>query len=378
MTQRLAFAWWWTGGHVMPIAALIEHAVDHSDVCPKCKWYWIWSSKSLEYDVSQRYRRVCFLPILSGKWRSYGWWREKMRNLRDVVLLVIGIVQAVYYLLWYRIDCVFCKWWYVALPTIIAARLLRRRIVVHESDAVPGKTNRLAMRWASDVLCGLPIVDGADNKTDVSRQVGQLLSPSLWHTNSSSEWWVLQPQIQWWKEKTTILVLLWSQWSQTVLSTLLTLFASEMSTMAQYERIILTGRLNSDYADRFAAYGVEMYTFVDHDVLRWLYMRADWCISRGSATALAEQKLFDIRHMIVPLPHAGWNHQYHNACYFVEKYDDVMLLQDDTLYDALFSHLSTPLAKTNKSTTLKQRQDRLLQPIHDVRSILCPADEHPW
>jgi hypothetical protein len=44
------------------------------------------------------------------------------------------VFQSLVYLLRFRIDVVFCKGGYVALPVVVAAWILRKKILVHESD----------------------------------------------------------------------------------------------------------------------------------------------------------------------------------------------------------------------------------------------------
>lgn len=56
-------------------------------------------------------------------------------------------------------------------------------------------------------------------------------------------------------------------------------------------------------------------------VLDWLdktdqysvFSGTDIAITRGSATTLAELDAFQIKKIIIPLPHAARNHQYYNA-----------------------------------------------------------------
>jgi UDP-N-acetylglucosamine--N-acetylmuramyl-(pentapeptide) pyrophosphoryl-undecaprenol N-acetylglucosamine transferase len=55
-------------------------------------------------------------------------------------------------------DVVFCKGGYASFPTVLAARLLRIPVVVHESDAAFGKVNSWAARFAHSVAISYPEV----------------------------------------------------------------------------------------------------------------------------------------------------------------------------------------------------------------------------
>ncbi|MDR0859579.1 MAG: glycosyltransferase [Candidatus Peribacteria bacterium] len=77
------------------------------------------------------------------------------------------------YLQKYHIDAVFCKGGYVALPVVFAARFLRIKLVVHESDVHPGLVNRIASRYASAVFTGF------DKVLPNAITVGQILSDDI-------------------------------------------------------------------------------------------------------------------------------------------------------------------------------------------------------
>lgn len=52
---------------------------------------------------------------------------------------------------------VFCKGGFVCLPIGLAAALLRIPLVIHDSDAHPGLTNRILSRFASSIATGAPL-----------------------------------------------------------------------------------------------------------------------------------------------------------------------------------------------------------------------------
>ena len=64
-------------------------------------------------------------------------------NLRDGFKVLIGFFQSLFKLLAWRPDVIFIKGGYVCLPVGYAARLLKIPLVLHDSDAHPGLTNRL-------------------------------------------------------------------------------------------------------------------------------------------------------------------------------------------------------------------------------------------
>ncbi len=104
--------------------------------------------------------------IFSGKLRRYhntAWWKQlldiptTLQNIGDVLLLIIGFVQSVVLLLAWRPDVIFTKGGFVCLPVGIAAHLLRVPLVIHDSDAHPGLTNRILASWAKKIATGAPL-----------------------------------------------------------------------------------------------------------------------------------------------------------------------------------------------------------------------------
>lgn len=103
--------------------------------------------------------------ITAGKFRRYhgeSRWQHLapsilLPNIRDLCKVLIGCVQSFFGLLRWRPDVIFIKGGYVCLPVGYAARLLRIPLVLHDSDAHPGLTNRLLSPFAVRIGTGAPL-----------------------------------------------------------------------------------------------------------------------------------------------------------------------------------------------------------------------------
>ena len=62
--------------------------------------------------------------------------------------IFVGFWQSLFLLLKIRPAAVFVKGGYVGLPVGLAAAILRKPIITHDSDALPGLTNRVVGRYA--------------------------------------------------------------------------------------------------------------------------------------------------------------------------------------------------------------------------------------
>lgn len=87
-------------------------------------------------------------------------------------------------MLW-RPDVVFTKGGYVCLPVGLAAKILRIPLVIHDSDAHPGLTNRILSKWATSIATGAPLEYYPYPKA-ISRYVGIPIA-SEFHPFSVSE-----------------------------------------------------------------------------------------------------------------------------------------------------------------------------------------------
>jgi len=56
-----------------------------------------------------------------------------------------------------RPDVIFTKGGFVCLPVGLAAKVLRIPLVIHDSDAHPGLTNRILAKWATSIATGAPL-----------------------------------------------------------------------------------------------------------------------------------------------------------------------------------------------------------------------------
>lgn len=104
--------------------------------------------------------------IAAGKLRRYhgvSIWKQladiptTCKNIRDTALVAVGLVQSLWLLKRWKPDVVFSKGGFVCLPMGIAAHWLKIPLVIHDSDAHPGLTNRILARYARYIATGAPL-----------------------------------------------------------------------------------------------------------------------------------------------------------------------------------------------------------------------------
>jgi UDP-N-acetylglucosamine--N-acetylmuramyl-(pentapeptide) pyrophosphoryl-undecaprenol N-acetylglucosamine transferase len=94
-------------------------------------------------------------------------------------------MQSFVKLLLWRPDVVFTKGGYVCLPVGLAAKILRIPLVIHDSDAHPGLTNRVLSKWATAIGTGAPL-EYYDYPKKRARYIGIPITPDF-HPFSAHE-----------------------------------------------------------------------------------------------------------------------------------------------------------------------------------------------
>lgn len=137
--MKIGFVGGGTGGHFYPLIAVAEAL--RQDPVRQDLYYFGPNPYAPELlDVHQ----IEYVYVPAGKLRLY----FSIQNFFDVFRNFFGIFVAIIKLYIIYPDVIFSKGGYTSVPILIAARLLRIPVVIHESDAVPGRANLLAKKFA--------------------------------------------------------------------------------------------------------------------------------------------------------------------------------------------------------------------------------------
>lgn len=139
-----------SGGHILPNLALIEELQEKGGKLETDVLY-VGMKGAMEESMT-RDRGIPFTGIQAGKLRRYFDWR----NFTDVFRLVVGFFQSLVIVARFDPDTVFAKGGFVSVPVVLAAWVLRKRIITHESDVEPGLANRLIAHFADTVCLTFP------------------------------------------------------------------------------------------------------------------------------------------------------------------------------------------------------------------------------
>lgn len=143
--MRIVFVGGGTGGHFYPLIAIAEavisHAKENQELIPDL--YYMGPDP---YDEGSLYTSsITFVRCPAGKVRRY----SSGKNFLDLFKTFWGVCIAIEKLYYIYPDAIMSKGGYTSVPVVIAAWLLRIPIVIHESDATPGRANVLGARFAT-------------------------------------------------------------------------------------------------------------------------------------------------------------------------------------------------------------------------------------
>ena len=86
--------------------------------------------------------------------------------------VLVGLIQSLVKLAVWRPDVVFCKGGYVGLPVGLVAHWYHIPLVIHDSDTVPGLTNRLLARHATAIGTGSPVKNYPSYPKGITKYIG--------------------------------------------------------------------------------------------------------------------------------------------------------------------------------------------------------------
>jgi len=141
-----------SGGHFYPLIAVAE-AINEIAKKENLVFAQMYFMSDSPYDAeSLLENNITFIPITAGKIRRY----VSISNFFDIFRTAFGVIIALKKVFSIYPDVIFSKGAYASFPVLMAAKLLRIPVMIHESDSVPGKTNLWAGKFAKKIAVSYP------------------------------------------------------------------------------------------------------------------------------------------------------------------------------------------------------------------------------
>jgi UDP-N-acetylglucosamine--N-acetylmuramyl-(pentapeptide) pyrophosphoryl-undecaprenol N-acetylglucosamine transferase len=145
--MRILFTGGGSGGHFYPIIAIAEEVTslvkDKRLLAPE-----LFYMSNTPYNEGLLYEHnITYKHTSAGKLRRY----FSILNFFDLFKTAWGVLSSVITVWRLYPDVVFGKGGYASFPALLAAKILRIPVVIHESDTVPGRVNSWAGKFADRI-----------------------------------------------------------------------------------------------------------------------------------------------------------------------------------------------------------------------------------
>jgi UDP-N-acetylglucosamine--N-acetylmuramyl-(pentapeptide) pyrophosphoryl-undecaprenol N-acetylglucosamine transferase len=328
-----------TGGHVFPGLAVARNLQERG-----VEVAWLGTYRGLENGEVPKAGLQLFRISITGL-RGKGFLKLLLAPLR----LTRALLQALCIVYRFKPDVVLGMGGFVTGPGGIAAWLLRKRLVIHEQNAIMGMTNKILSRFASRVLTGFPLA----NKNQflyvgnpIRAEIINLPAPQARFTSHSGP--------------VRLLVVGGSQGSLSFNKTIPQTLAKLPSSLV-YEVLHYGGlRYCSVAKEAYKSAGIEnvrVEPFVAN--IAEAYAWADLIICRAGALTVAELSVVGLGAIIVPFPYAVDDHQTANAKFLVEAKAAVLMPQAEFKSDNLAKVLGELLKDRTKLLNMAQLARKL-------------------
>lgn len=299
-----------TGGHFYPLIAVARALNQVADQEKIAKMDLVFMAES-PYDKNELLQNgIRFKKIYSGKIRRY----FSFLNIIDVLKLAPGTAKAVFEMYFDFPDVVFSKGGYESFPVVLAAKILGVPVIIHESDAIPGKANLWAGKFARRVAISFPKA-GEYFPADKTALVGNPVRPEFFTRNEmgAKEFFNLENGIK------IVLVMGGSQGAKNINDNFIDVLPKALKNYQiihqcgknNYEEV--KGRTDVIMEDSPLKSRYHLFASLDFDSMRMAYGAADLVVSRAGASSVFETAASGLPAIVIPLNSSAQDHQRENA-----------------------------------------------------------------
>jgi UDP-N-acetylglucosamine--N-acetylmuramyl-(pentapeptide) pyrophosphoryl-undecaprenol N-acetylglucosamine transferase len=291
-----------TGGHIFPGIAV---AKGMQNKFPDCQVMFIGTNRHIDQKAFASCNfQLASIECMGIKGKNIFNKLNSMLRLPGALLASLKIIKA------FKPDLALGVGGYVTGPVLLAAKLQKIPVCIHEQNSVPGLANKIAAKIADKIFLSLPCnYNFFAQKTILT---GNPVREEIIAAASDSKEK---------KDKKNILVLGGSQG------------AHRVNMLAQEAAILLKNSLGDTFQlthqtgvtdmlsvqNTYRSAGIDAKVSAFFEDMALLYKNADLVVSRAGATTLAELSIMALPSILIPFPYAADNHQVHNGSYYVQN-----------------------------------------------------------
>lgn len=283
-----------TGGHIFPALALkneLEKNNYQTMVTADAKF-----SKFHPFDKNH-------ILVSSANFSN----KSPIKILDSLFTLTKGFIKSIWIIYHYNPNVVIGFGGYASYPTMLAAMILRKKIILHEANTIIGKVNRLLLCRAEYITTGFKTIQGIASK--YKNKVVYTGNPIRENILLNSKKKKFRSQ------KLNILIIGGSQGAK-IFSQMIPNAIGNLPKDIK-DKLYIHQQVKSEDIDSIKEQysqeniSCEIKSFFNNMDIK--LNQADLVIARAGASTISELIAFKLPAIFIPYPSAADNHQYYNA-----------------------------------------------------------------
>ncbi|OGZ72933.1 MAG: hypothetical protein A2908_04675 [Candidatus Staskawiczbacteria bacterium RIFCSPLOWO2_01_FULL_38_12b] len=355
--KKILFTGGGTGGHLFPIIAIARETRRLSD-SKDISLYYMGHGNQLSLRLLEQ-ENIKAYAIVSGKIRRY----FSFENITDVLFKIpLGFLQSFFLLLFRRPALVFSKGGSGSFVVVLAARVLMIPVFLHESDAVPGMSNRISSHFAKKIFTSFEKTEYFDlEKTSLVGNpiLKELLEGSVTSAKELFNLTFEKPILFFWGG---------SQGAEPINDFVLNILNN---LLKNYEVIHMCGKKNYQQVQAEAQTMLDQnlkkyyhaWSFLNEIELKHVFKVADFVISRGGAGSIFEIAATGKPSIIIPLPSSAGDHQSKNAYQYARTGAAIIIEQGNLNPNFFMAKLDYLFSRPQELEQMKAAALRFAKPL---------------
>ena len=347
--SRLLIAASGTGGHIYPALSLADSLSDSWEI------EWLGVPNRLEIEIVPKKYNLTMLRVggLQG---------NIVRKIFELVKLFFASIQVSVLLRQKKINVIFTTGGYISAPSILGAKLTGVPILLHESNAIPGKVTRLLGRFCDHVALGIPSTSAylPGCKT------------SFTGTPVRSEFSLKQYLPSWVPSGEGLLIVIMggSQGAKKLNEMVRNILPCLLDKGCRV--VHLTGK-NDYFYRNLDKVKSHPNLVVRHfsDEIPALLQNADLAISRAGAGAICELMVTKTPSILIPFPQSADAHQEYNAAYMA-RFGGAVIVNQHKPKENILKNIISNLLNSNSLMKMKSYMNNhdFIKPENKILEII--------
>jgi len=331
-----------TGGHIFPAISLAQYL----------------EKKKFNVDLITDYRAKRFINNLNLRNITFinvqtPTGKKGLGLIYSLFLIFFSFLYSVFFLLFKKPQLIIGSGGYASFPVLLAAKLLKKKFVIYETNSVVGRVNKFFLNSSIKIFTGYPLKHLNINNDKINF-VGQLIREQIYAAKEKND---LKKDNNF---DFTLLVIGGSQgaeiFSKTLPKSLNKLFSlnkkirifHQSGNKEQETKIDFSYKKNSNVTIFNFEPNIEKYMMV-----------SDLVITRAGSSTLSELVFLQIPFIAIPFKNSLDNHQFYNAEYFFRMSACWLIDQQELNSEKLFDLVKDLIINKEKLLEKKSKLKEL-------------------